>query len=209
MSRLAIAGKTLFSIAKERDNVAAALQGFQQMEPACGPQSSAALLQSARHRGHGYTRSHPTWTTKECSSKVSTRWVPWPQSTIIRTIPSICSVWGLKRRWTGSTSFIIAVMVPTGSPLRNAMNDCARQNSKAGFTSGLRVATSSRIRGEDWGRQQGMTHMIGPMGFSDMDHEGMLIEGFDQMGTMATIYNRPRGAACLYTRLYSSLSAVG
>ena len=44
---------------------------------------------------------------------------------------------------------------------------------------------------EDWGRQQGMTHMIGPMGFSDMDHEGMLIEGFDQMGTMATIYNHP------------------
>lgn len=44
---------------------------------------------------------------------------------------------------------------------------------------------------EDWGRQQGMTHMIGPMGFSDMDHEGMLIDGFDQMGTMATIYNHP------------------
>ena len=29
----------------------------------------------------------------------------------------------------------------------------------------------------------------GPMGFSDLDHEGMLIEGFDQLGTMATIYN--------------------
>ena len=27
------------------------------------------------------------------------------------------------------------------------------------------------------------------MGFSDLDHEGMLIEGFDQLGTMATIYN--------------------
>ena len=33
--------------------------------------------------------------------------------------------------------------------------------------------------------------MIGPMGFSDMDHEGMLVEGFDEMGTMATIYNYP------------------
>lgn len=44
---------------------------------------------------------------------------------------------------------------------------------------------------ENWAREQGMTEMIGPMGFTDMDHEGMLIEGFDQMGTMATIYNYP------------------
>lgn len=43
----------------------------------------------------------------------------------------------------------------------------------------------------NWGRSHGMTSMIGPMGFSDMDHEGMLIEGFDQLGTMATIYNPP------------------
>lgn len=43
----------------------------------------------------------------------------------------------------------------------------------------------------DWGRAQGMRRMVGPMGFSDMDHEGMLIEGFDQLGTMATIYNPP------------------
>lgn len=42
---------------------------------------------------------------------------------------------------------------------------------------------------EDWARSQGMTEIIGPMGFSDMDREGMLVEGFDEMGTMATIYN--------------------
>lgn len=40
-----------------------------------------------------------------------------------------------------------------------------------------------------WGRSQGLTSMVGPMGFSDMDHEGMLTEGFDELGTMATIYN--------------------
>lgn len=44
---------------------------------------------------------------------------------------------------------------------------------------------------EDWGRQRGMTSMVGPMGFTDMDHEGMLTEGFDELGTMATIYNYP------------------
>lgn len=42
-----------------------------------------------------------------------------------------------------------------------------------------------------WGKQAGMTRMLGPMGFSDLDQEGMLIEGFDEMGTMATIYNYP------------------
>ena len=42
---------------------------------------------------------------------------------------------------------------------------------------------------EGWAREQGMTEIVGPMGFTDMDHEGMLVEGFDEMGTMATIYN--------------------
>ncbi len=40
-----------------------------------------------------------------------------------------------------------------------------------------------------WGREKGMKEIVGPLGFTDMDPEGMLIEGFDQLGTMATIYN--------------------
>ncbi|CDA77438.1 putative uncharacterized protein [Bacteroides sp. CAG:530] len=44
---------------------------------------------------------------------------------------------------------------------------------------------------EDWGKQKGMDTITGPLGFTDMDAEGMLIEGFDQLGTMATIYNYP------------------
>jgi len=44
---------------------------------------------------------------------------------------------------------------------------------------------------ENYGKQKGMTEMIGPLGFTDFDPEGMLIEGFDQLGTMATIYNYP------------------
>ena len=42
---------------------------------------------------------------------------------------------------------------------------------------------------EDYGREKGMTSVVGPLGFTDMDPEGMLIWGFDQLGTMATIYN--------------------
>lgn len=44
---------------------------------------------------------------------------------------------------------------------------------------------------EKWAKEQGMKEIHGPMGFTDMDHEGMLIEGFDQLGTMAAIYNYP------------------
>ena len=44
---------------------------------------------------------------------------------------------------------------------------------------------------EQYGRSKGMEEMVGPLGFTDMDPEGMLIWGFDQLGTMATIYNYP------------------
>ncbi len=44
---------------------------------------------------------------------------------------------------------------------------------------------------EEWGRERGMTQIEGPLGFTDMDAEGMLIEGFEELSTMATIYNFP------------------
>lgn len=44
---------------------------------------------------------------------------------------------------------------------------------------------------EDWGRQEGMTEIHGPMGFCDLDQEGMLVEGFDYKGMFITIYNAP------------------
>lgn len=44
---------------------------------------------------------------------------------------------------------------------------------------------------ERWGRERGMTQVQGPLGFTDFDAEGMLIEGFDRLSTMATIYNYP------------------
>lgn len=44
---------------------------------------------------------------------------------------------------------------------------------------------------KQWGKERGMTEIEGPLGFTDMDAEGMLVEGFDQLSTMATIYNYP------------------
>ncbi|MCK9204384.1 MAG: N-acetyltransferase [Bacteroidales bacterium] len=40
-----------------------------------------------------------------------------------------------------------------------------------------------------WGREKGMVGIQGPLGFSDMDNEGMLIKGFEEQATMASIYN--------------------
>lgn len=42
---------------------------------------------------------------------------------------------------------------------------------------------------EQWARSHGATNIHGPLGFTDMDPEGMLVEGFDELGTIATIYN--------------------
>lgn len=44
---------------------------------------------------------------------------------------------------------------------------------------------------ESWAREKGMTAVHGPLGFTDMDREGMLVEGFNELGTMATYYNHP------------------
>ena len=44
---------------------------------------------------------------------------------------------------------------------------------------------------ERWGASHGMTKIQGPMGLTDFDKEGMLVEDFDQVGSMVTIYNPP------------------
>ncbi|MBR4829122.1 MAG: N-acetyltransferase [Muribaculaceae bacterium] len=42
-----------------------------------------------------------------------------------------------------------------------------------------------------WGKSKGMEHLTGPMGFTDMDPEGMLVEGFDRIGTTGAVYSHP------------------
>ena len=42
-----------------------------------------------------------------------------------------------------------------------------------------------------FGKDRGMTQIVGPLGFTDFDPEGMLVEGFDRLSTMALIYNYP------------------
>ena len=59
------------------------------------------------------------------------------------------------------------------------------------FTDDAEVSDALIRTVEQWGKERGMTHITGPLGFTDMDAEGMLVEGFDQLSTMATIYNYP------------------
>ena len=43
----------------------------------------------------------------------------------------------------------------------------------------------------EWGRSKGMLELNGPVGFTDFDKEGLLIEGFDQNATLANLYTYP------------------
>lgn len=42
-----------------------------------------------------------------------------------------------------------------------------------------------------WGKDNNHTEIMGPIGFHDIDHEGMLVEGFDKLNMSITFYNHP------------------
>ena len=48
-------------------------------------------------------------------------------------------------------------------------------------------ALLSRV--ETWGRQKGMEEMVGPLGFTDLDREGLLVDGFSEDSTFEEQYN--------------------
>ncbi len=43
----------------------------------------------------------------------------------------------------------------------------------------------------EWGRENGLTGIMGPIGFTDIDHEGMLVDGFEELNMSITFYNYP------------------
>ena len=59
------------------------------------------------------------------------------------------------------------------------------------FIDDLRVSSALINAVVAWGAERGMTQIQGPMGISDFDKEGMLVEDFDQMSSMISIYNPP------------------
>lgn len=59
------------------------------------------------------------------------------------------------------------------------------------FIDDQEVSAALLRKAEEWGRERGMDKLVGPLGFTDMDPEGMLTDGYDQLSTMSTIYNYP------------------
>jgi GNAT superfamily N-acetyltransferase len=59
------------------------------------------------------------------------------------------------------------------------------------FIDDPQVSTALLQAVEGWAKENGMTAVHGPLGFTDMDREGMLVEGFNELSTMATYYNHP------------------
>lgn len=59
------------------------------------------------------------------------------------------------------------------------------------FIDDLDVSKALLNEVEKWANERGLDLVEGPMGFTDMDNEGMLVDGFDKMPTIANIYNFP------------------
>ena len=83
----------------------------------------------------------------------------------------------------------IAVMIN-----RQVNKLCGEKIARFGFIDFIdnpEVAEKLLRAAEDWARKQGMKKIVGPLGFTDLDREGTLVEGFEELSTMATIYNYP------------------
>jgi len=89
----------------------------------------------------------------------------------------------------GKVSGRIAAII---NPLAN--ETWQQKNARFGwvdFIDDAEVSAALFQAAEKWAKSKGMTAIHGPLGFTDFDHEGTLIEGFDKLGTLATIYNYP------------------
>lgn len=74
------------------------------------------------------------------------------------------------------------------------------------FVDDKEVSTALMSTVEQWARSKGMDRIIGPLSFTDMDREGLLIEGFEELSTMATNYNYPYYAGHLEALGYAKES---
>ena len=82
-----------------------------------------------------------------------------------------------------------------GAIVNHKANDLWKQKririTRIDFINDLEVSHALLRAVESWGAEMGLTDAHGPMGFTDLDKEGLLIEGFDRMGSTVTIYNAP------------------
>ncbi len=82
-----------------------------------------------------------------------------------------------------------------GAFINRRSNDLWKQkHARFGFVDFIddnEVVDTLFAAAEKWAKDKGMTAIQGPMGYTDLDREGLLIEGFDRISTMATTYSHP------------------
>lgn len=59
------------------------------------------------------------------------------------------------------------------------------------FIDDFEVSSALYNKVVEWGKERGFTEITGPIGFTDMDHEGMLVEGYEEQNLAITFYNYP------------------
>lgn len=59
------------------------------------------------------------------------------------------------------------------------------------FIDDIEVSRALLAAVEDFGRARGMKKIVGPLGFTDFDAEGMVVDGFDKISTLFLLYNYP------------------
>lgn len=82
-----------------------------------------------------------------------------------------------------------------GAIVNNKANELWDQKririTRIDFIDDLEVSAALFGAVESWAKELGLTEAQGPLGFTDLDKEGLLVEGFERMGTTVTIYNYP------------------
>ena len=59
------------------------------------------------------------------------------------------------------------------------------------FIDDVEISSALLAMVEQWAKANGMTTLHGPLGFTDMDGEGALVEGFEEVSTLGSLYNYP------------------
>lgn len=59
------------------------------------------------------------------------------------------------------------------------------------FIDDMRVSAALLDKVQEWGKSQGMTELNGPVGFTDFDPQGLLVEGFTHKSPMVSFYTYP------------------
>lgn len=121
-------------------------------------------------------------------------WVPPMYSNVIKTFSpekNAAYEYSRSRQWLalreGKVVGRVAAIISEGH--RQRWNQAYMRFGWLDFIDDLAVCAALLGKVEDWARENGCSAVHGPLGFTDMDQAGMLVEGFDEPGTMATIYN--------------------